>query len=165
MEFSWHALVASLAGGKSRRAERQGLTFDDLVSIGNEAALRAERSWRSDGGRSLSSWVYYCVGAAMDSAVRRMARYIGEDDRNFDPEDAVADVEVEATVMVREALGYLRAKLPDRDWALLWLRYAEGHTCQDLATRSRCNSAAMRARVSRARRTAVTLLRAFAMVG
>jgi DNA-directed RNA polymerase specialized sigma24 family protein len=131
-----------------------GLPPEELMSVGRVAAMEAERSWEPGGGRSLSSWIYLNVEVSVRRALVSAGRYAAEEDEPADHEP-----EPEARYLIREALDYLEARLPREDWVLLWLHHAEGQNCSELAHTWGIGHAAMRQRISRARRKAVTLWR------
>lgn len=135
------------------------------MGIGRMAAFQAESSWRADGGRKLSSWVYLQVEAAVRRALVDAGRFATEyDEFDLVEPDLVVQNEpdAEARFLVREALNYLEAHLPSADWMLLWLHHVEGCNCRELAARQGRTHQAMRKKMERVRNRAVTLCAKFA---
>jgi len=126
------------------------------MAVGLTAAVEAEAEWLADGGRSLSSWVYLCVEIAVRKALIAAGRYAAEEEE--EPEEEIAP---DARYLIREALDYLEARMPREDWVLLWLHHAEGWNCNELAKNWGIGPMAMRKKISRARRKAVTLSAVF----
>jgi DNA-directed RNA polymerase specialized sigma24 family protein len=157
MAYQWDRIVGAIVWGRSRAAMVFGLPPEELKAIGRAAAVEADRSWRSDGGRKRDSWVYLNVEIAVRRALTEAGRYASE----YDPYLCEPD-DVETRCLIREALNYLEARLPRDDWVMLWLNHAEGRNCAELAGLWGISHAAMRQRISRARIKAVTLCRQFA---
>jgi RNA polymerase sigma factor (sigma-70 family) len=150
-------LISAILRRYRLSAERVGLAPDDLRSIGRIAAIEAESSWRATGGRSLSSWIYLAIEYRFRDAINKAACEIA-----LDLEDWIADDDaaIDVTLTVRQSLQSLRAYLPEPQWALLWLRYAEGWTCAELAQQRGVSSEAIWQQLCRARKKSVRFLEA-----
>lgn len=156
MTYKWDRIVGSIVWARARSSMLFGLPVEELMNIGRTSAMLAERSWRSDGGRTLPNWIYLQVELAVRKALIAAGRYAAEEDLP-ESDDEIDDVE--ARFLVREALTYLQANLPQEDWALLWLHHVEGWNCKELSGKWGITHGSMRNRLCRVRHQAVTLLR------
>lgn len=152
-EYEWDRMISSIIYGRVRSAYRLGITIDDLRSGGRLSAVEAERTWRPDGGRSLSSWIFmhvcWGVGAMLRDAAHQFADALAEEDHE-------SDFDLDSVYLIREAIGYLRADLADSDWELIWLHCAEGRTSAEISAECGIGHAAVRKRIERIRKRAVT---------
>lgn len=157
INYKWECMIGSIVFSRSRLADWIGMGLDDLLSIARVAAVKAESTWDPEDGRSLSSWVYLKAQYAVRSAIRRQfmyhSRHQGQPGRC-----ASKDPGIEAVVVIRSSLGHLQAKLPNLDWAVLWLTHAEGRSSSEIAADYDMTELAVRKRLSRARKKAVTIL-------
>jgi len=156
MMYQWDRIVGQIVWARARAARIFGLPPEELMAVGRAAAVEAEQSWQSSGGRSMSSWVYLSVQIAVQRAMVAAGRYAAEE------EEVGVDPEPEAQYFIREALEYLEARLPSEDWVLLWLYHAEGRNCVELAERWGIAHQSMRRKISKARKKAATLCALYA---
>ena len=134
-DYCWDSVIGSIVYPRLASAVRFGVTRDDLFSVGRVAAVEAERSWSTDGGRSLRSWVYLNVSWGIADYLkhefsRNSAEFCNGDLVDMLPSDSQG---VDSTVLISQALDFLRAELSDSDWSVLWLRHAEGCSVSDIA--------------------------------
>lgn len=142
---------------RARAAGYLGIGVEELESLGVVAAVEAEASWRPDGGRSLASWVYLHVDWAIRRRMSRIAREFAEEDLEELAEDPSPDPETR--VLVSEALQYLRARLSQSQWWLLWMFHGEGYTAKELSIELGVSHGTVRNKIVQARKKAMTLLR------
>lgn len=156
MIYRWDSVIFHLAGRRSRSASYLGLAFEDLVSVGREAAIRAQQTWQPGGAR-LSAWIYLRVSGEMTDEMRRAARQLRDDPDGWDPDDELGE-EFSGLVEIRRSLHYLQARLPEEDWAILWLRHAEDWAPREIADAWGLSAKTIRNRLTDARKRAGTIL-------
>ena len=160
--YKWDKLIGSVCWKRIKWAQMLGMDIDELMSIGREAAMKAECSWRSDGGSALSTWIYRHVEYRINTALARAAKELDRDDEAF-VDDDIEDLD--SVNLIKEAVHYLRAHLPDLEWYLLWLAYAEGRSLRELSEQFGLNYEGMRIRMHRLKRKSVTILSDASIVG
>jgi RNA polymerase sigma factor (sigma-70 family) len=150
------ALIESIIRSRAYAARHLGLGLEDLRSVATVASLEALRSWDPDRGASRETWCWRLASQAVSRELRSAAQGLAEDDPDIaDLEDAGEDPENLA--ILRDALRVLRARLDPHDYRLLWM-VGEGWTAADLADYHGMSQGAMRVRICRARKSAVTIL-------
>jgi len=152
--MQWDKIIGSLVASKARPALYLGVSSDELMQVGREAALRAERTWLADGGRSLDSWVWLQVRGAVGHFLSRVGRGM-HDPLDWDP---VCETDIERQTSIAEALEFLEAHLPTPDWQLLWDLHANGLQLSEIAKQNGILLGAAKVRAHRARNRAVTIL-------
>jgi hypothetical protein len=135
--------------------------LDDLRSVVLLAVVEAEQSYDPEGGRTLFAWVWINAEWAASKFLRHEA--YRSPHAGGEVVDAVYDPTT--TILVRNAMEYLRAKLGSADWALLWLRRAEGHRLDTLARQAGILPCSMSTKISEIERQAAKILRAGGIVG
>ena len=153
-QWKWDLIVWSVVRSRTKAAAYLGIPFEELDQVGRLAAFEAEQSWDQSRGRSLSSWVYLQVGFALGKYLRQMGRRMVDDDEPGEDQD------LEASVLVKSALGYLQAKLQPGEWNLLWMRHVEGRDITEIAEHCGIQQGAAKVRLHRAKTQAVTILEA-----
>jgi len=160
MDYAWDRIIGSIVYKRVRAASRLGVTLEDLMSIGRMSALEAESSWDPEGGRTMSSWIYlqvnWDIARTLERAGREMFFELPDTDAEYDALDAA--------MLIRESLDYLKAHLSDPDWSILWLRHAEGRSPAELVKMLNSSSRAIEKRLERAKNRAVGILTAHAIV-
>jgi DNA-directed RNA polymerase specialized sigma24 family protein len=132
------------------------LEYDELMSVGLEAAVAAENSWISyPQGKSLSSWVYLKVGYAIQKELFKTARWLTDEESDDWPDYCSTP---ETRMVVSDALKYLEAKLTKAEWWLLLMYYGEGYTPRELSEKLHLSYGRVRNKLSETRFRAVTLL-------
>jgi DNA-directed RNA polymerase specialized sigma24 family protein len=150
MKWVWEGLVRSIVMPRSGIADRLGVGVEDLLAGARLAAVEADLSWDPQGGRSRSSWVYLEVGYYVSTALSRaqpLAPFI----------DVRHATDTEKQLQARQVLQTLAAHLAVADWDLLWSHYVRGVSALQLAQEQGVSHGAMRVRICRVRKTAVTL--------
>lgn len=164
MDYPWDRLVGSIVWPRARASALFGLPPEELMQVGRLAAWEAVGSWDRSGARTLPSWIYLHVVFAVNRALAEAGRHAAEDG-DADPFDDDEEEDLDARYLICEALEYMEARLPREDWVLLWLHHAEGWTCCELAERWGIKPNAMRQRIFKAKRRAVTLSGKLDIVG
>ncbi len=167
--MDWIKIINAIIGPRLRGAEYLVLTRDDLEAVANLAAVEAERSWRADGGRSLSSWVWFRVEKAVQALLVKAARELRRE-RDLpliepEPETEGGEPEIVAELETRAALAYFQARLDPADLRLLWLFHGQGVTGPELAERAGVPYPTLTKRLSRARKRANKLADKFRRFG
>ncbi len=162
MQYRWEKIIGSIVYGRARAAARVGLSLDELMSEGRLAAEEATLTWSPQGGRGLDSWIWMKVHFSITNALIQAGKYLVEDPLH--PQDSpgrvahLAGEEQETVAMVRQALGYLQASLPNLDWAMLWLRHAEGRKFSEIGEIMGMTTGAVQRKIHRVRGQAVSIL-------
>jgi len=150
------ALIESIIRARAYAARHLGLGLDDLRSVATVASLEALRTWDPARGASRETWTWRLASQAVSRELRAAALELAEDDPDPDEfEDTGEDPENLA--ILRDALRVLQARLDPNDYRLLWL-IGEGWTAAELADYHGMTQGAMRVRICRARKSAVTIL-------
>ena len=154
IEFEWEGLVRSLSSKWAGSMAELGVSYEELLALGRLAAIEAEGSWDPSGGRFLSSWVWILIEYRFKGHARnyRGARWAPYQDSDHLVEDHWS------VVVAREALSLLRARLPEREWADLWLFYVEGRSCREIGALSGRSEGAVQKKMSVARKRSVRIL-------
>jgi RNA polymerase sigma factor (sigma-70 family) len=146
-------IIRSIIYRRQRAASYLGLGLDDLHAVANLAVVEAEQTWRPDGGAQISSWVYRKVRTRVQEALAAAGRELAHD-----VEYSGADDDMEAQILVREALEYLQARISPDDWRLLWFRHVEGYGGQELADMWGLTYGGLRVKLHVAKNRALTIL-------
>jgi len=159
--YKWDPVIEAVIRLRIRSAASVGVPYTDLLAIGRLSAVQAEQDWDPEGGRSLSSWVYLqCVWDVQD-VLRKEAKALVLCDADVDSIPVDATDYLDSCVLVRQALTHLQAKLPSAQWTLLWTAYASGRSRPEIAASFGINTTALRQRLAKTRKKAVTLLAEF----
>jgi DNA-directed RNA polymerase specialized sigma24 family protein len=151
----WDKVISAIVYPRLRAADYLAVGADELCAVGQLAALEAERTWRPEGGRSRSSWVWFKVEKAIQTALARAGRDLASDTADWG-----ADDDFEPALEIRAALSYLQARLDPLDYRLLWLFHAEGWSAREISGQEGLAYGTIRNRLSQARNYAMTILAA-----
>jgi len=155
MDYKWDRIIGSIVWQRIRAAYSLGIDANELKAIGRAAAVKAEMTWRPDGGAALSTHIWTAVHGAVNKAMAQAGRELVEDCEDWGDEAAE---DLDSVVLIRESLDYLKARLPSLEWTMLWMRHAEGRWPQEIARELDIDYGVIRMRISRARKNAVTIL-------
>jgi len=151
--YKWDQIIWELVSRRTSAATYLGVSCEEMHQVGRLAAVEADRSWRADGGRCRSSWVYQQVHFQLGDYLRSMGQRVAE---SWDEADE--EIDMSTVVLVRRSMEYLRAQLPDAEWTLLWMKHAEGRDCREIADVCGVSQGAVWTRLCRARKSAVRIL-------
>lgn len=152
----WSRVIDHAVYRRGYAGEALGISREELKSIGWEAALKAERDWDPEAGRSLDSWVYlnveYDLTTALDWAARHPTAL-------WDPDESPApQPSLDSAAGVRRAVALLRAQVSAEHWQVLSAD-AQGYTSDEIAAQLRISPMAVRHRLSKARIFSGTIFR------
>jgi RNA polymerase sigma factor (sigma-70 family) len=124
-----------------RYCHRSRELYEELVGICSVALMRALRSWRPDGGASLSSWLVggVRIAARSHTNLQRRSRYAKNRERLVPVKDgflhAVPDHRPGPAEQADQddRVRHLLSKLPFRDRVIARLRWLEGWDSKDVA--------------------------------
>lgn len=122
-------LCSSVIRRRWTAARALGCDEDAVREVVLTAVVEAEHSWDPEGGRTLFSWAWISAEWEVTKLLRHQVTVL-----RF-PLGSLPPADPEPGILVRNALSYLQARLPDLAWQWLWMRHAEGYGLDEMAAR------------------------------